>query len=255
MANNAVQRRATSDSATREHLILAAEKLIAEDGVYGASMRRISAEAGQKNVSAIHYYFGSREAMIEAVFAYRMAQNGPRRQKMNDELDTCGRTHELGAFVRNAILPLSETLLSSAQENHYVRFLAQVQRVTHFDYWMQVPHQHRKPLVQNYVQVMRLLSHLPRPIMHMRCVSQLKQVFYALADLDLVISERHPGLRDELVHFHTADLIDRTSAALQAPVSEQVKATYESLLKLAPRPQETVFGLDIVRERSAFIRS
>ena len=56
----------------RDAILLAAERLLAEYGMHGASLRQISEAAGQKNTSAIHYHFGSREQLIEAVFIHRM---------------------------------------------------------------------------------------------------------------------------------------------------------------------------------------
>lgn len=49
-----------------------AEKLFAENGFDGTSVRQISKEA-DVNVAMISYYFGSKEKMLEALINYRMA--------------------------------------------------------------------------------------------------------------------------------------------------------------------------------------
>ena len=49
-----------------------AEKLFAENGFDGTSVRQISKEA-DVNVAMISYYFGSKEKMLEALLNYRMA--------------------------------------------------------------------------------------------------------------------------------------------------------------------------------------
>lgn len=49
-----------------------AEKLFAENGFDGTSVRQISKEA-EVNVAMISYYFGSKEKMLEALLSYRMA--------------------------------------------------------------------------------------------------------------------------------------------------------------------------------------
>ena len=46
---------------TRERLLLTAEKLLGERGINGVSLREITREAGQRNASALHYHFGSRD--------------------------------------------------------------------------------------------------------------------------------------------------------------------------------------------------
>ena len=52
---------------TRRQIMDVAERLFAEHGLSGISLRSIVAEAGV-NLAAIHYYFGGKEALFEAVF-------------------------------------------------------------------------------------------------------------------------------------------------------------------------------------------
>ena len=47
-----------------------AEKLFAEKGFAGTSVRDIADEAGV-NLAMISYYFGSKEKLLEAIFRYR----------------------------------------------------------------------------------------------------------------------------------------------------------------------------------------
>lgn len=54
--------------ATRQRILEAAERLFAEHGLTGVSLRTITAEA-EVNIAAIHYHFGTKEELIEEVFA------------------------------------------------------------------------------------------------------------------------------------------------------------------------------------------
>jgi AcrR family transcriptional regulator len=54
-------------SKTREKLIDAAARAFADDGVFSASLVDITRQAGQRNKGALHYHFGSREAILCAV--------------------------------------------------------------------------------------------------------------------------------------------------------------------------------------------
>src|SRR3954451_16260130 len=54
-------------SKTREKLVDAAARAFAEDGVFSASLVDITRKAGQRNKGALHYHFGSREAIVCAV--------------------------------------------------------------------------------------------------------------------------------------------------------------------------------------------
>ncbi|WP_034890347.1 TetR/AcrR family transcriptional regulator [Gillisia sp. Hel_I_29] len=53
-------------------IITEAEKLFAENGFAGTSVRQIAKEAGV-NVAMISYYFGSKERLLEAMLIYRSA--------------------------------------------------------------------------------------------------------------------------------------------------------------------------------------
>jgi AcrR family transcriptional regulator len=56
---------------TRERILTAAEQLFAESGVATTSLRTITSLA-RVNLAAVNYHFGSKEALIEAVYARRL---------------------------------------------------------------------------------------------------------------------------------------------------------------------------------------
>lgn len=56
----------TSESRGRESLLDAAERLVAERGLYGVRARHVVQAAGHKNNSAVAYHFGSLQALFEA---------------------------------------------------------------------------------------------------------------------------------------------------------------------------------------------
>jgi AcrR family transcriptional regulator len=67
-------RRAASNAAgaaTRDRLLRAAERLVARSGVDGVSTREILV-AARADSAAIHYHFGSKDALMAAVFTRRL---------------------------------------------------------------------------------------------------------------------------------------------------------------------------------------
>jgi AcrR family transcriptional regulator len=64
----------TSLPSAAQKLVLATEKLVAERGVEGTSVREILRRANQKNNSAIYLYFGNREKLIKQTFDIRQAE-------------------------------------------------------------------------------------------------------------------------------------------------------------------------------------
>jgi AcrR family transcriptional regulator len=60
-----------SDIDTKSRILDAAERAFADAGFAAASLRHIIA-AAKVNLAAVHYHFGSKEGLIEAVFARRI---------------------------------------------------------------------------------------------------------------------------------------------------------------------------------------
>src|SRR5262249_2581823 len=83
----------------RERLLRAGERLFAERGIDGVTVREINQLAGQRNSSALHYHFGSREGLLNEI---RHQHRGPieeRRVAMLDALEREDRTDDLRALV------------------------------------------------------------------------------------------------------------------------------------------------------------
>ena len=57
----------------RRSLVAAGERLFAERGIRAVSLREINKAAGQRNSSALHYHFGSREGLLRALLAREAA--------------------------------------------------------------------------------------------------------------------------------------------------------------------------------------
>ncbi len=56
---------------TKERILDAAERLFAQEGFHCTSLRTITG-AAQVNLAAVNYHFGSKEALLKAVFARRL---------------------------------------------------------------------------------------------------------------------------------------------------------------------------------------
>lgn len=103
-------------------LVLAAERLFALHGIDGVSLRQISAESGSANNSAVHYHFGSKDGLVEAIFRHRIPQLLRERQLLHAQ---CAPGDLRGRFSAQ-YLPLLH--MAEDPENHYVSFVEQLQR-------------------------------------------------------------------------------------------------------------------------------
>ena len=60
-----------SERSTKDRILNAAETLFALNGASGASLRAITQRA-KVNLAAVHYHFGSKDRLLEAVLARRL---------------------------------------------------------------------------------------------------------------------------------------------------------------------------------------
>jgi len=90
----------------KTRILLAAERLFAEHGYSGVSLRTIMAEA-EVNTAAIHYYFRHKEGLLRAIFEMRVAPMNDERQQRFDALerDSAGRAPGIAAVLRAFIEP------------------------------------------------------------------------------------------------------------------------------------------------------
>ena len=94
-------------SSTKARIVEAAEQLFAEGGISSTSLRHITARAGV-NLAAVNYHFGSRDALIEAVYARRLQPLNVERLRRLKELekDARGDALSLDRIIRAFIEPV-----------------------------------------------------------------------------------------------------------------------------------------------------
>ena len=91
---------------TRQRLLDAAEALFAEHGLISTSLRAITTQAGA-NLAAVHYHFGSKDALIRAVLMRRLDPLNAERCRRLEVLDALGEAvsveRALAAFISPAL--------------------------------------------------------------------------------------------------------------------------------------------------------
>ena len=84
---------------TRTRILDAAEELFMLHGFEGTSMRQLTTKAGV-NLAAVNYHFGSKDALIEAVFRRRLDPMNSARIAALDELEKSSRAPAPDAIIR-----------------------------------------------------------------------------------------------------------------------------------------------------------
>jgi AcrR family transcriptional regulator len=205
-------------SVTRQRLIEVAERLFAERGIAGVSLREIGATAGQRNTAAARYHFGSKEGLVDAIFRYRMSPINARRLAMLADFDHEGRGHDLRALAEAYLYPLSEMLGEVGRPSWYLRFC------THAAYlegtaptdlgrqeWTRGIH-----IVKTRVNA--ALAHFPPEAAADRWHLFAGYMAHALADRELMIQHGRTAHLSERAVF-LAGLVDTAVALVAAPVS------------------------------------
>jgi AcrR family transcriptional regulator len=89
-----MNRKPPSAAATRERILATAEGLFMERGYAATSLRMITAKA-RVNLAAVHYHFGSKEALIREVFERRLGPLNAARIAYLDRLEARARGRAL----------------------------------------------------------------------------------------------------------------------------------------------------------------
>jgi AcrR family transcriptional regulator len=204
---------------TRQQLILAAERLFAERGIEGVSLREINIAARQRNTSAAHYHFGSKESLIDAIFEYRRAEVGKRREEMIDTLEASGRGSDVRALAEALVLPLASEIQHGPEASHYLEFLAHL--------FLTSPTQVGEILRKYHAEygrwtamATRILPHVPRRILYMRLFLMVRHVVISLA----VYQRRGLGVDDVGFEAYLSDMADAVAGYVAADVSERTAA-------------------------------
>ena len=116
---------------TRERLKTAAQRLFAARGIDGVSIRDIVAAAGARNGASIHYYFRTKEALIQELVLEGAQQIDIRRNAALDVLERDGGPRSVAdvvhLLVSSSIAPEPADSAAATRSASYIRFINAVQ--------------------------------------------------------------------------------------------------------------------------------
>ncbi len=210
------------NKATATRLIETAERLFAERGVHGVSLREIGAEAGQRNTGAVRYHFGTKAQLLDAVFKHRMVRINERRLAMLDELDRGGRGYELSALAEAFLHPLAEMLGEPGRPSWYLRFCIQaayVEGTAPGDLEAQDWTRGVAIISARYCQLLAEAG-VPEQLRDERWSLFSGHMTHALADRELLVQHSPRRVSTARAAF-LANVLDTAVALAGAPVSEQ----------------------------------
>jgi AcrR family transcriptional regulator len=207
---------------TREQLILAAERLISESGIDAVSLRQINVAADQRNNSAAHYHFGSKETLIAAMFEYRMERINRRRLQRLDEVAKTGQDYNVRLLVQAIILPIVDEIEQSEGGSHYIRCEAQYLRHPRIDFFSLWRGEHSDGMQRIWQLLKADLSGVPEIVLGQRFGMMLEMILNSLADRE-IFRQVAESNNDFNAAAFLNNLIDTCATAVSAPVSSETQ--------------------------------
>ncbi|MFN8625915.1 MAG: TetR family transcriptional regulator [Candidatus Binatia bacterium] len=106
---------------TRVEIIEAAERLFAQHGMAGVSLREIIAAAGQRHKAAVRYHFGSKQRLIEEILNHRVDVIDRHRSALLMAVERDADGDCLRRIVEAQVRPLFDLVQPGS---YWARFLA-----------------------------------------------------------------------------------------------------------------------------------
>jgi AcrR family transcriptional regulator len=206
----------------RDQLIMAAEKLFAESGIDAVSLRQINVEAGQKNSSAAHYHFGSKEALLLSIYSVRMAKVNAHRLMALEAIATNHQENDIRSLVGAIVLPIVTEIDADESGQHYIRFMAQAIGHPQLDLaelWQQ---EHSGGLATALDMLREALPDIPPVLFGQRFGLAFEQIIHSLADREKL---RHSAKNTFEINsaLFVSNLIDCVTGTMSAPVSDETR--------------------------------
>lgn len=208
---------------TKESILDAAETLFAEQGFSGTSLRTITAAAGV-NIASVNYHFGSKEALIEAVFARRLLPMNDERLRRLAALETAhaGAAIPLGELVEAFIAPAMELSRDTAGGGQqFIRLLGRSYTEPSPALHEQVRGMYEAVIERFKPAFARSLPHLPTDELYWRMHFMVGVLAYCMAGTDMMRLIASCRLNDALDSAAlTQRLVTFLEAGLNAPVAQ-----------------------------------
>jgi AcrR family transcriptional regulator len=208
-----VRRRHASGESTRTLLLETAERLFAERGVEGVTVREIQEGAGQSNASVVAYHFGSKTELVKTLIVWRNAGLDARRDEMHAEMVAAGTEGDPRSVVWLLVKPLVESIREGEM---FVPFLARLSENPRANtaYWPTDLTDWTEEAMQELVGA--TLVEMPDRLRRGRIVQLYNSV------LNLLGEQARAGHRIGEAQLH--NYVDAWVGMLTAPVSKETRA-------------------------------
>ncbi|MCZ7537055.1 MAG: TetR/AcrR family transcriptional regulator [Acidimicrobiia bacterium] len=204
----------TATDDTRSRLISAAERLFAQRGVEGVSMREINRAAAQGNASALQYHFGDRRGLLRALISKHKGGIDSRRHALLDRYEAEGVT-DLRALAAALVLPLASKLSDVDGGRAYLQVVAEL---------VNRPDPVLDPAaMDDPTDSIHRWRTLLDPLLPTESTRVFHTRFVAIRFTHVELARRAAGRPRRDDRLYVSHLVDLVTALLAAPHSEQTR--------------------------------
>jgi AcrR family transcriptional regulator len=198
-------------------LIRAAERLFAERGSDGVSLREIIAESGASNASAVQYHFGGRKGLVQAILAKHEVEVERRRHALLDAYEARDEP-DVRALAAALVHPLADELGNDDGGLGYLQLVSDLYNRPNPTFDPSALDDRTNSFQRWRALVMPLLS--PEAV-------RLHRRFDALRFTVSELARRgRSGRRDH--RLFTSQLTDLVTGLLLAPVSDETRRAFRN---------------------------
>jgi AcrR family transcriptional regulator len=185
---------------TRNRILDAAEVLFGRDGISSTSLRAITKQAGA-NLASVHYHFGSKEALLDAVLARRAQPfNEARLERIRRLVEAApGRPLDIEEVLAAYIMPAIQSLEEAVGDSeHVARLLVRIEA--------QPPELVETLFRKNFGEVNKVfLEHLQAALPHLSKETVAERFRFALGTVGFIFSG---NFELDIIRDHSVPVID-----------------------------------------------
>ncbi|MEE2614006.1 MAG: TetR family transcriptional regulator [Verrucomicrobiota bacterium] len=209
---------------TKTKILDAAEKLFAQKGFDAVSLRNI-VETAKVNLAAVHYHFGSKQALLHKVVSRRFRPINKERLNMLAQAKSKAGNHKLKleAVLESLFLPIFRAQANPKAGRSFTRLIGRVvfDRNTELQKFM------LSELTEVFIQFSKAfeeaLPDLERTEMDWRSHFMAGAMAHTLCNADLLASFTKTNADDSELETTIQRLIDFTAGGFRAKVSNTLK--------------------------------
>lgn len=200
---------------TRDRLLDAAETLFASDGFGAVTTRAILRAAGQRNESALHYHFGGRQGLIEALHERRMDQLAGHRGAFIEKLLTRQGPFSVQDLAEIQVRSIASLASRDKGFHAYLQGIADLVCSAEGEFEALLERFDRAPEIEARQRLAASFTDLPFPLLRLRF--NLGRRFILMAMVQWL--RRHGHFRGKAAKAFLADLPRVLEAMILAPTA------------------------------------